>query len=123
MMVRMKNQKSDMCSTKIIHKEIIEKVQKTIPKQDVLYELSSFFKTLGDVTRVKILIALSRSEMCVCDIASLFNMTDSAISHQLRVLKQARLVKFRKDGQIVYYSLNDEHVEQVFKQGLEHIMD
>jgi ArsR family transcriptional regulator len=119
----MKKQKTDMCSTKVIHKDIIEKVQRAIPANEILYELSSFFKTLGDETRVKILIALSKSEMCVCDIAALFDMTDSAISHQLRILKQPRLVKFRKEGQIVYYSLDDEHVEQVFKQGLKHITE
>jgi len=77
----------------------------------------------GDTTRIKILYALFASEMCVCDIAALINMTQSAISHQLRILKQARLVKYRKDGKIVYYSLDDEHVKQIFDQGLHHITE
>ncbi|HOE56875.1 MAG TPA: metalloregulator ArsR/SmtB family transcription factor, partial [Bacillota bacterium] len=79
------------------------------------------FKVFGDTTRIKILCALFESEMCVCDIAALLNMNQSAISHQLRVLKQARLVKYRKEGKVVYYSLDDEHVKQVFEVGLMHV--
>ena len=98
-------------------------IKNEMPRDEVLYDLSDFFKTLGDSTRMKILFVLFKTEMCVCDIAELIGMTQSAVSHQLRVLKQARLVKFRKEGKIVYYSLDDEHVKQIFDQGLEHILE
>ena len=90
-------------------------------KDEKLYDLADLFKVFGDTTRIKIIYALFEEEMCVCDIADLLNMTQSAISHQLRVLKQARLVKFRKEGKIVYYSLDDNHVNQIFNCGLCHI--
>ena len=92
-----------------------------MPKEETLYDLAELFKVFGDTTRVKILYALFAAEMCVCDIAALLNMSQSAISHQLRILKQARLVKFRRQGRVVYYSLDDEHVKQIFDQGLTHI--
>ncbi|MCX7843600.1 MAG: metalloregulator ArsR/SmtB family transcription factor [Clostridia bacterium] len=94
-----------------------------MPREECLYEMAELFKVFGDTTRVRILYALFASEMCVCDIASLLGMTQSAISHQLRVLKQARLVKSRKEGKIVYYSLNDDHIKQIFDQGLSHITE
>ena len=112
---------TEVCSCTIIHQEIIIQVKETMPEEETLYDLADFFKILGDSTRVKILYALSVSEMCVCDIAALLSMTQSAISHQLRVLKQSKLVKARREGKIVYYSLDDEHVEQIFGQGLIHI--
>ena len=112
-----------VCGIDSIHEELVEKIKKEIPKDEILYDLSDFFKILGDSTRMKILFVLFKTEMCVFDIAELIGMTQSAVSHQLRVLKQARLVKFRKDGKIVYYSLDDEHVKQIFDQGLEHILE
>lgn len=111
------------CEGTIIHKEVVEEIKTKIPEEEVLYELGDFFKLLGDSTRIKILSALFHSEMCVCDIASLFDMTQSAISHQLRVLKQGRLVKYRKSGKVVYYSLDDEHVKEIVEQGLNHITE
>ena len=90
-------------------------------KDEKLYDLADLFKVFGDTTRIKIIYALFEEEMCVCDIADLLNMTQSAISHQLRVLKQARLVKFRKEGKTVYYSLDDNHVNQIFNCGVCHI--
>lgn len=111
----------DRCECTIIHEEVVNKVKSHMPKEESLYDLAELFKVFGDTTRIKILYALSASQMCVCDMAALLNMTQSAISHQLRVLKQARLVKFRKDGKIVYYSLDDHHIQQIFNQGLEHI--
>ena len=81
------------------------------------------FKVFGDTTRVKIISGLFEAEMCVCDIAELLHMTQSAISHQLRVLRQARLVKHRKEGKVVFYSLDDEHIKNIFNQGLEHILE
>ena len=92
-----------------------------MPEEKKLYDLADLFKVFGDSTRIKILYALFESEMCVCDISNLLDMTQSAISHQLRVLKQARLVKFRKEGKVVYYSLDDEHIKNIFEQGFEHI--
>ena len=108
---------------KIIDEYRVEKVSKNILDDDFLVNVAELFKVFGDSTRVRILWALDESEMCVCDIAVLLNMTQSAISHQLRVLKQARLVKNRKDGKVVYYSLDDEHVKEIFEQGLIHIKE
>lgn len=111
----------DRCDCTVIHEDVVNKVREDMPIEENLYDLAELFKVFGDTTRIKILYALFASEMCVCDIAFLLNMTQSAISHQLRVLKQARLVKYRKDGKVVYYSLDDEHIKQIFDQGLIHI--
>ncbi|AFV11662.1 ArsR-like transcriptional regulator [Thermacetogenium phaeum DSM 12270] len=92
-----------------------------MPDDECLFDLAELFKVFGDTTRVKILFALFKAEMCVCDLATLLRMSQSAVSHQLRVLKQARLVKCRKEGKMVYYSLDDEHVKQIFDQGMAHI--
>ncbi|NLP44089.1 MAG: helix-turn-helix transcriptional regulator [Peptococcaceae bacterium] len=92
-----------------------------MPDEDNLFDLAELFKLFGDTTRIRILWALSEAEMCVCDIAFLLNMTPSAISHQLRLLKQARLVKNRKEGKVVYYSLDDDHIKLIFDQGMIHI--
>ena len=109
------------CDCHIVHDDIVSVVKSKMPKDERLFELAELFKVFGDTTRVKILSALFESEMCVCDIATLLNMNQSAISHQLRVLKIARLVKYRKDGKTVFYSLDDEHIKNIFDQGLEHI--
>ena len=111
----------ERCDCTVIHEEIVDMVKVRMPEEEKLYDLAELFKVFGDTTRIKILWALAESDMCVCDIASLLNMTQSAISHQLRVLKQVRLVKFRKEGKVVYYSLDDSHVKQIFEQGLVHI--
>ncbi|MEK6264497.1 MAG: metalloregulator ArsR/SmtB family transcription factor [Clostridium sp.] len=113
----------EICNCSTIHEDVVEKVRKLIPQEETLYDLAELFKVFGDSTRIKILCVLFESEMCVCDIAALLNMTQSAISHQLRVLKNARLVKYRKAGKVVYYSLDDEHVKQIFDQGLIHIKE
>ncbi len=112
---------ADRCDCSVIHEDIVNKVKEKMPVEENLYDLAELFKVFGDTTRIKILWALAESDMCVCDIAVLLNMTQSAISHQLRVLKQSRLVKNRKEGKIVFYSLDDEHVKQIFDQGLVHI--
>lgn len=109
-----------VCEGTVIHEEVVQKVKEKIPDDEILYDLADFFKVLGDSTRIKILNALFHSEMCVCDIASLLGMTQSAISHQLRVLKQGRLVKHRKEGKSVYYSLDDEHIKHIVEEGLIH---
>ena len=110
-----------VCEYTVIHQEVIDIIK--LPEEEVLYDLGDFFKILGDSTRIKILSALFQSEMCVCDIAALLGMTQSAISHQLRVLKQGRLVKHRKDGKVVYYSLDDDHIKHIVDQGLTHISE
>jgi DNA-binding transcriptional ArsR family regulator len=117
------NKKLECCDSNVIHEEIINQVKDKMPKEEILYDLAELFKVFGDSTRIKILWALDASEMCVCDIAALLNMSQSAISHQLRVLKQAKLVKNRKEGKVVYYSLDDDHVRQIFDQGLAHIYE
>ncbi|NLM03412.1 MAG: helix-turn-helix transcriptional regulator [Clostridiales bacterium] len=116
-----KSKSTTICDCHPIHNDIIEKVKNVMPNDEKLYDLAELFKVFGDTTRIKILHALSESEMCVCDIAVLLNMKQSAISHQLRVLRQARIVKFRKEGKIVYYSLDDEHIKNIFEQGFSHI--
>jgi len=111
----------ERCDCTVIHEDVVNMVRDRMPEEENLYDLAELFKVFGDSTRIKILWALSESDMCVCDIAALLNMTQSAISHQLRILKQVRLVKNRKDGKVVYYSLDDAHVKQIFEQGLVHI--
>jgi len=96
-------------------------VQATMPNEDLLYDLADFFKVLGDSTRVRILMALVVSELCVCDLADALSMTKSAVSHQLRALRQARLVRYRKEGKNVFYSLDDEHVRAVIEMALVHL--
>jgi ArsR family transcriptional regulator len=113
----------NICDCDVIHAEAVEKVRKDMPNEAELYDLSDFFKVLGDSTRTKIICALEKSELCVCDIAVLLNMTKSAISHQLRALKSANLVQYRKEGKNVFYSLADDHVKDLFKKGLEHIRE
>lgn len=119
----MKRDKLIGCASTVIHRDVVEKVRKSLPDDTVLYNLADLFKTFGDTTRIKILHALFKAEMCVCDIAFLLNMTASAISHQLRVLKQGRLIKQRKAGKVVYYSLADTHVESIVNCGIEHIAE
>lgn len=103
------------------HEDIVEKVRQVMPGEDTLYDLTELFRIFGDSTRVRILYVLFEAEMCVCDIAALLGMTQSAISHQLRVLRSSKLVKFRRDGKTLYYSLADEHVCRIISQGMEHV--
>ncbi len=111
------------CDCNTIHEDVVNEVREHMPEEEDLLTLAGLFKVFGDSTRVKILCALSQSEMCVCDIAVLLGMTKSSISHQLRVLKQARLVKYRREGKVVYYSFDDDHVKNIFDQGLLHITE
>ena len=113
----------ETCTCVDIHQDILNNVKPIMPDEEILYDLAELFKIFGDTTRIKILCALFESEMCVCDIAELLNMTQSAISHQLRVLKTAKLVKNRKAGKVVFYSLADEHVMRIFDQGLSHVCE
>ena len=113
----------DKCDCPMIHEEVVRAVQNRMPDEENLLDLADLFKVFGDSTRVKILCALFESEMCVCDIAALLEMTKSAISHQLRILKESNLIKNRRDGKVVYYSLNDDHVKNIFDQGLAHVSE
>jgi ArsR family transcriptional regulator len=110
-----------VCDCTVIHEETVNKVRGNMPPDQLLDLSADFFKVVGDRTRMRILHALFQSEMCVCDIAVLLEMNQSAISHQLRVLKQAGLVKYRREGKIVFYSLDDEHVMNILDQGLVHV--
>lgn len=110
----------DACITEGIHQEIVERVQRKMPNTTALHEIADLFKLFGDSTRVSILWALSEAEMCVCDICALLRMKQPAVSHQLRNLKQARIVKNRRDGKVIYYSLNDEHIRQLLNLAMDH---
>lgn len=119
----METSKVESCSCNVIHKDIVEKVKSLIPSDEILYDLADLFKVFSDSTRIKILCALFQNELCVCDLAALLNMSQSAISHQLRVLKSSRLVKFRRDGKVIYYSLADDHIEHIFNEGFKHVTE
>lgn len=112
-----------LCDCEVIHADAVEKARKLMPEENALCDLSDFFKVLGDSTRSRIIAALDVGEMCVCDLAVLLGMTKSAISHQLSALRQANLVKNRREGKVVYYAPADEHVQQIFEMGLEHIRE
>lgn len=114
---------TENCNGCVIHDETVNAVRAKMLESEQFEKLSMFFKAISDETRIKILYSLSQSRMCVCDLASLLGMTVSAISHQLRILKQAGLVKSDKNGKIVFYELSDEHVTTVFGNALEHIME
>lgn len=119
----MKEEYIEECLDTTIHKENINKVLNDMPDDNTICDLADLFKVFGDSTRIKIIYSISKKELCVCDIAETISMTHSAVSHQLKNLKQARLVKSRKDGKIVYYSLDDEHIKGIFNQSLEHIKE
>lgn len=112
---------ADMCDCNVIHEDVVENVKSKMLDNEFITEISTFFKILGDNTRVKILFALDYNEMCVCDIANVLNMTKSSISHQLSYLKDLNIVKSKKSGKEVYYSLDDEHVKEVFEVAISHI--
>ena len=113
----------EQCEESAIHRDVVTMVREKLPKEEILYDLAELFKVFGDSTRIKILCSLFESEMCVCDISTTLNMSQSAVSHQLRVLKNAKLVKFRRVGKVVYYSLDDDHVKHIFNEGLNHISE
>jgi len=113
----------ETCMIKGIHGEIVKSVKRKMPDPVALYELSDLFKLFGDSTRLGILWALSESEMCVCDLCALLKMKQPAVSHQLKNLKQSRIVKARRDGKIVYYSLEDEHIRELLNLGMEHTQE
>ncbi|MCQ2588309.1 MAG: metalloregulator ArsR/SmtB family transcription factor [Treponema sp.] len=111
------------CDCEIIHSEVVEQVKKQLESDEEIFNLADFFKIFADTTRIKILYCLDKNELCVCDVAALLNMTISAVSHQLKILRDANLVKTRRDGKVVYYSLSDEHVKEIIECGMEHILE
>ncbi|MDR1787441.1 MAG: metalloregulator ArsR/SmtB family transcription factor [Treponema sp.] len=114
---------SDVCETIVIHRKVVTQARRKMPAEETLLDLADLFKMFSDSTRVKILSALLVSELCVCDLAALVGMTVSAVSHQLRVLRSSKLVKFRREGKIVFYSPADDHVKTIFEQGLSHVCE
>ena len=112
---------TDLCEVRFVHEKEVDHARKSIPKEETLRGLSETFKVLGDITRLKIMTALSRQELCVCDIANLLGITESGVSHQLRLLKTMRLVTFRREGQMTYYTLDDEHIEDLIRVGVRHV--
>lgn len=114
-------EKQHICDCDMIHEQIVEATRERMQEEQEYQDLASLFKMFGDGTRVKILHALEQHEMCVCDLAALLGMTKSAISHQLKALRLSNLVKFRRDGQVIYYSLADDHVKYILDIGFDHI--
>lgn len=114
---------SDACDVKYINKQQVKLVQKAMLSDGVVSDLAEVFKILSDPTRIKIIFALSKAELCVCDLSALLGMHDSAVSYHLRLLRALRLVQYRKAGRMAYYALDDEHIEKLFVQGLEHVQE
>ena len=113
----------ETCGFLCVHEEVAARVQQELPPEEQLLQLADLFKVFGDGTRVRILYVLLTAEVCVCDLAKLLGMTQSAVSHQLRILKQAHLIKARRDGKTIFYSLADDHVATLLKQGMEHVIE
>ena len=117
------NEPIELCGYLHVHEDLVKQVLEAMPEEDDLYSLADFFKVFADSTRIRILYVLLCSETCVCDIAQLLNMTQPAISHQLRILKQMALVKTRREGKTVFYSLADDHIASILRMGMEHICE
>ncbi len=113
----------ETCDSEVIHEDVVKKVKATFPKDELLFDLADFYKIFGDTTRVKILYALDKSELCVCDISALLGMSVSAVSHQLKTLRDSNLVKTKREGKVVYYSLADDHVKSILECGIEHLTE
>jgi ArsR family transcriptional regulator len=114
-------QKFEKCDETEVHEEVLSVVKTKLPEEEHMYDLAELFKVFGDSTRIKILFVLAEAEVCVCDLAAMLNMTSSAISHQLNILKRTKLIKSKRDGKSVFYSLADNHVRTILSQGMEHI--
>ena len=119
----MEPEQLEQCEFIHVHEDVVKRVEEILPSEETLYDLADLFRIFADSTRIKILYVLFESEMCVCDIAQLLGMTQSAISHQLRALKQSKLVKYRREGKTVFYSLADDHVVTILAQGMEHVTE
>ncbi len=113
----------EICEAHEAHGDVLERVREKLPEETTMYDLAELFKIFSDSTRIRILFVLFEEEVCVCDLAEMLGMTQSAVSHQLRILKQSKLVKNRRDGKCIYYSLADDHVRTIIAQGLDHIQE
>ncbi len=113
----------ERCGYLLVHEDAVKRVLAGLPDDETLYDLAEVFKVFGDSTRIRILYALFEEELCVCDIAQLLGLTQSAVSHQLRVLKASRLVKPRREGKTVFYALDDDHVRKIIAAGMEHLTE
>ena len=116
-------EKDEVCECEIIHEDVVKRVKATFPKDEMIFDLADFYKIFGDTTRVKILYALDKSELCVCDISALLSMSVSAVSHQLRTLRESNLVRTKRQGKVIYYSLADDHVKSILECGIDHISE
>ena len=112
---------NERCEYLCVHEDVVKRVNEEMPPDEVLYDLAELFKVFGDTTRIRILYALFEAELCVCDIAQLLGLSQTAVSHQLRILKVSKLVRSRRDGKNVFYALADDHVRSIMDQGIEHI--
>lgn len=119
----MAEKETECCESYEVHENLLKIVNETMPAETELYDLAELFKVFGDSTRIRILFVLFEAEVCVCDLAQVLNMTQSAISHQLRILKQNKLVKSRREGKSIFYSLADDHVRTIISMGREHILE
>ena len=119
----MEREPIDICEVSVIHEDVLSRVRARMPDEEPVCEVAELFKVFGDTTRARIICALNLEEMCVCDLAALLSMSQSAISHQLRLLKVSRIVKSRKQGRVVYYSLDDAHIGQIFAMAFDHVME
>ena len=117
------NQFAECCESREVHEELLKLVNEQLPPEDDLLDLAELFKVFGDSTRIRILFVLLEAEVCVCDLSEALNMTQSAISHQLAILKRNKLVKSRREGKSVFYSLSDDHVRTIISQGMDHISE
>lgn len=126
MVIEMEHKKIDLserCDCTVVHEDVVERVRSELPEDEILYDLADLFRVFADTTRIKILYALFEAELCVCDLSRLTGMSQSAVSHQLRTLKDSKLVRFRREGKTVYYSLADQHVRTLIGNGMEHVLE
>lgn len=119
----MEDYENEVCECHHVHSDVLEKVEPALPDEDMLYSIAELFKVFGDSTRTRIISALFEEELCVCDIADLLKMTKSAVSHQLRTLRQTKIVKSRRSGKEIYYSLADDHIIKIYQMALEHLSE
>lgn len=113
----------DKCEITVIHEDVVNRVRQMMPDDAKLSATADLLKVFGDPTRIKIICALMHEEMCVCDLSALLDVSQSAVSHQLKTLKQTRLVKYRREGKVIYYSLDDDHVAEIFNAGFKHVVE
>lgn len=113
----------EICRCSHVHSDVLEEVENSLPDEEILYDIAELFKVFGDSTRTRIISALFEAELCVCDIADLLKMTKSAVSHQLRTLRQTKIVKSRRSGKEIYYSLDDDHIKEIYKMALAHLRE